>query len=137
MLHAAIGCSLICSLLVAAPMFAQESERPPVTPLIAHDPYFSVWSNRDKLTDSWRVVSRSIDDDALNPIKERLRASKAAGPRRFRVGKITPEQILPCEFSTQFARRHAVDEIRDADQRIENSHAVGPCCATYRLNRFR
>ena len=39
------------ALLCALPLFAQ-TERPPATPLVAHDPYFSVWSTTDKLTDS-------------------------------------------------------------------------------------
>ncbi|MGI4854292.1 MAG: glutaminase domain-containing protein [Janthinobacterium lividum] len=40
------------ALLFVATLCGQSPERPPTTPLVAHDPYFSVWSTTDKLTDS-------------------------------------------------------------------------------------
>jgi Domain of unknown function (DUF4965)/Domain of unknown function (DUF1793)/Domain of unknown function (DUF5127)/Domain of unknown function (DUF4964) len=44
--------SLLLILFCAINVIAQQTERPPATPLIAHNPYFSIWSDTDKLTDS-------------------------------------------------------------------------------------
>ena len=38
-------------LLAGAMSRAQQQQRPPAVPLVVHDPYFSVWSMADKLTD--------------------------------------------------------------------------------------
>lgn len=43
-----ISTPILC--LLAIPLSAQTPLRPPATPLIAHDPYFSVWSTSDELT---------------------------------------------------------------------------------------
>ncbi len=50
-------CPAVFGVLIAAASAAGQTagpangERPPATPLIAHNPYFSVWSDEDKLTD--------------------------------------------------------------------------------------
>lgn len=43
---------VVCILSVGA-TFAQTPPRPPAVPLVTHDPYFSVWSFDNHLTDNW------------------------------------------------------------------------------------
>jgi hypothetical protein len=42
---------LLTSLLLCVTVARAQQERPPAVPLIAHNPYFSIWSFNDKLTD--------------------------------------------------------------------------------------
>jgi hypothetical protein len=50
--HSSLALYFIGFALTVFQAKSQEIQRPPATPLVAHDPYFSIWSTTDKLTDS-------------------------------------------------------------------------------------
>jgi Domain of unknown function (DUF4965)/Domain of unknown function (DUF1793)/Domain of unknown function (DUF5127)/Domain of unknown function (DUF4964) len=53
-----------CAIICLSVNHAMSQERVPATPLITHDPYFSIWSTTDQLTDSdtshWTGTSQPI-----------------------------------------------------------------------------
>jgi hypothetical protein len=61
-MHHRRNCQLLCLVLTLGVVFSARvrgiaaeltSFRPPAVPLVTHDPYFSVWSMNDHLTDGW------------------------------------------------------------------------------------
>jgi hypothetical protein len=45
--------TLVCLLVMAGDLFADDAVRAPAIPLVTHSPYLSIWEMSDRLTDQW------------------------------------------------------------------------------------
>ena len=119
-LSIAISAALLCGGTAGPFSMAQEAVqtlRAPATPLIVHDPYFSIWSMSDRLTDSstrhWTGVRQSLNGliridtktyrylgDADGDIPAMTEAHREITPTRTVVTLQSPEIELKLTFLT-------------------------------------
>src|SRR4051794_11154619 len=78
--------------------------RPPAVPLITHDPYFSIWSITDRLTDGptkhWTGVTQSLS--SLVRIDDKTYRIMGADPRRTPAMPQTKLTVAPTHTKYEF-----------------------------------
>ena len=77
----------------AAMAQAPEAFRPPAVPLVTHDPYFSVWSMNNRLTDDWTKHWTGATQSMCGLIRIDDKRYRFMGPPRLGVPPMTQESL--------------------------------------------
>ncbi|MBN1489300.1 MAG: DUF4965 domain-containing protein [Phycisphaerae bacterium] len=108
-LNALLVVSLICIPAAVAP--ADEGAfRPPAVPLVTHDPYFSVWSFHDRLTDGWSTHWTGAAHAMCSLIRIDGKPFRIAGPAPTKVPAM--EQVGCVVWPTRTIYTFEADGVR-------------------------
>ncbi len=117
-------CAAFLPALSAAGAPAAERVRPPAVPLITHDPYFSLWSAADRLTDDWpkhwtgrtQALAAFVRVDGrpyrvIGPSPERVPALAQTGLRIFPTRSVYSFRDAGIELTVTFLSPLLADDL--------------------------
>jgi hypothetical protein len=109
----AANAALAVEVKAGAKADASTEIRPPATPLVAHDPYFSVWCPADRLTDAWSVHWTGKRNALQSMVRVDDQVYRLAGPEPASVPALPQKsvKVLPTRTIYEFANEQVAVQL--------------------------